>query len=92
MANPELKPQKLQFRTPNVLVQIRTRIIRKNMLKLENLKLEDDFPCAQSPAIFFTDKGVEWGQLPDQYEIAMKAKGATVMGYSRWLQYVHFWR
>ena len=39
---------------------------------------------------FFTAEGVEWGQLHQEYKKAMKAKGATVMGYSRWLQYMHF--
>ena len=63
----------------------------KENVKTWNSKLEDGFPCAHHrQKRFFTAEGVEWGQLHQEYEKAMKAKGATVMGYSRWLQYMHF--
>ena len=90
IANPDLRAEKSLPRAPKHAFTEDDKNNLKENVKTWNSKLDDGFPCAHRRKFVFTAEGVEWGQLHQEYEKAMKATGATVMGYSRWLQSVHF--
>ena len=90
MADPTLWERKLAPKIPFHALTGEDKERLKQYILIWNSQLEDGFPCAhRRQKRFFTEEGIEWMKLWEDYKKIMEASGFRAMSYSWFMQYVH---